>query len=212
MSGCVSLYLFLPAVGGSLSDDGWVNKAETCVYTRRPFYQYIQFLFLRQVLFDFNLGPWAFRLHIHDLQNAVKQGCHLMEWASIQIRYQFATLRSFVLPLPQHMLQLEHHCKKSICGWLDVPFENVQSAFLYQRCQNIGVEALCRHQLIFSMFNELWRCYLQQWGLSVGWREIYTFLETTWNLGIPVGPLWPSNSIRYSPVSLMENSFGDLRF
>lgn len=46
--------------------------------------------------------------------------------------------------------------------------------FLHQRYWNIGAEALHRHQLNISMFNELCRCYLQQWGLVSLWRATYS--------------------------------------
>ena len=36
---------------------------------------------------------------------------------------------------------------------------------LHQRHKNTGVKPLCRHQVNISIFNKLYKCYLQQWAL-----------------------------------------------
>ena len=56
-------------------------------------------------------------------------------------------------------------------------------------------KTLCRHQLEFSVFNELCRCCLQQWGLAVSTqRAASSFGNSLCCLCIPVGPLSPSAS------------------
>lgn len=53
--------------------------------------------------------------------------------------------------------------------------------------------ALCRHQLGFCVFSELWNCFLQQQSPTISfWRATNSFGN---NLGLWVSivPLWPTN-------------------
>ena len=57
----------------------------------------------------------------------------------------------------------------------------MQSTFLYQRWQNIGVKILCRHQFDFCMFSELCRYCLQQRSLAISlWKANYIILAVSW--------------------------------
>ena len=92
---------------------------------------------------------------------------------------------------------------------LHFSFGNLQSAFLYQGHWNIGVRALCRHQLNTSIFNELCSCCLQQWDLDV------CLCKTTWQQTELFGDFHrttlASNSIGCNPVPVLKLSFDDRR-
>lgn len=48
--------------------------------------------------------------------------CHIQDWIISQIRYLLVTSKSFMPPLPQHILQLGHHCKSLVCNlvWVNI--------------------------------------------------------------------------------------------
>ena len=88
---------------------------------------------------------------------------------------------SFGPPLHWHILEMGHHCRsKGLwlgCCWC-FSFENLQSTFVYETLAHRGVGSL-RNQLIFSMFKELCRCCLQQWGLAVSfWKTTYSLVNS----------------------------------
>ena len=53
--------------------------------------------------------------------------------------------------------------------------------------KNVGVQVLCRHNLDILMFNELYRCCLQQLCLAISlWKTNYSFGNNLGCLGIPL--------------------------
>lgn len=45
----------------------------------------------------------------------------------------------------------------------------------------MGVKVLCSHKLSLSMINELYGCYLLQWGLAVSlWTQTEIFKDDLW--------------------------------
>lgn len=60
------------------------------------------------------------------------------------------------------------------------------------------MKALGRQQHYVSMFNELHRCCLQQWGLMVSLQSAVYGLDNSLScLGILVGPSWPTTQLHY---------------
>lgn len=75
-------------------------------------------------------------------------------------------------------------------------FCDMLNAFLCQRSQNIGMKVLCRHYIDLSMFNELCRCRIQQWGLAVSlWREICSLDNSLDCLGVPMRRFGPTTQL-----------------
>lgn len=75
----------------------------------------------------------------------------------------------------------------------------MHSTFPYQRCKNVGVQILCRHQLDNSMFNELFGCFLPQLGSAVSvWRAPYSLENSIDCLGIFSGPRLPITQLYVS--------------
>lgn len=56
------------------------------------------------------------------------------------------------------------------------------------------------------MFNESWRCFLQQWGLSVNlWKATsYCHCKSLGNLGIPLRLLWSATPFTYNLILVLE--------
>lgn len=91
-------------------------------------------------------------------------------------------------------------------------FGSLQTTFWYWEHYPIGVKALGRHQLGFSMFSRLYRCCLQLQVLCP------LFVESSLQLWQELGLLGGSHetflandSIRCNPLSVLETSFGDKR-
>lgn len=71
-----------------------------------------------------------------------------------------------------------------------------QNTFLYQRSQNVRLKILCRYQHNFSMFSEIWRCFLQQQRLVLSlWRATYSHDNSLCCLGVPQGHLWSTTQL-----------------
>lgn len=93
-----------------------------------------------------------------------------MEWALNPIRHWLVTPKSFVSPLQEQIFQVGQHCRSKALwlGWcLSFSSGSMQSTFLCQEHQPVGMKALGKQQLNLSLFNELYRCDLQQWGHTV---------------------------------------------
>jgi hypothetical protein len=56
-----------------------------------------------------------------------------------------------------------------------------------------GGKALQRNELDLSMFSELYRCSLQQWGLAIHlWKATYRLGNSLDCLGVPMEPICPN--------------------
>lgn len=86
-------------------------------------------------------------------------------------------------------------------GWyLSFSHGSMQSTFQYCGQWSGG------HRLYLSLFNELCRCYLQQWGLDIGqWRATYKLCLLGWFPQDPIG----KKSVKFNPFLIMKTSFGD---
>ena len=75
------------------------------------------------------------------------------------------------------------------------------------------VTSLCRHQLDFSIFNEL--CVFLSLGMGpfchFSGEKPIVLVIVLGCLGIPVGPL-ANNSIKCNSILVLEASFGDTRW
>jgi hypothetical protein len=76
-------------------------------------------------------------------------------------------------------------------GWArNWSFRNVQQTFLYQQLWKMQGKLLCMSQLEFSMYNELSRWCLYQWGLANSLqRTIYCHWSSLYCLDILMKPL-----------------------
>jgi hypothetical protein len=99
------------------------------------------------------------------------------------------------------MLQAGHHCGRkglyllvfTFLFWYHVEYLPVLWTFFR------GVKALGKHQLIFSMFNELCRCWCLQGGLNISsLRATNSLGSTKCFLGVPIGASLANNSIDIS--------------
>lgn len=122
------------------------------------------------------------------------------------------TPTSFVPPLPQHNLQAGHHCiSRSL--WLGCClFPLWQHTEQLPVPQVLAQKALGRHQLYFSIVNELCSCCLQPWGLTISvWKATQYWQQPrllVGSHGIPLG----TNSIRCNPIPVLEALLGDKRY
>ena len=150
-------------------------------------YCYI-FVVFRAVVFGFTLGPWDTQSQALDHSCSVGYTFHLVEWALSQIRYWLVT--------PTKALWLG----QCLC----FSFDSMQSTFLYQIYQHVGMKALYRHQLKFYMFSELCRYCLQQWDIAVSlWRATYSLGNSLDCLRDSYGTPLANNSIRCNPIQVL---------
>lgn len=122
-----------------------------------------------------------------------------MEWDLNPFRYWSVTPINFVPLLHQLILKESHHCRSRgmYLGWcLLFSFDSVQSTIQYHGHQSIWAKALGRHQLNFSLFNELRRYYLQQQKLIITlWRAVNSLGSTLGCLGVSMRSYCPTTQL-----------------
>lgn len=72
-------------------------------------------------------------------------------------------------------------------------FGSLQNTLTYDRQRNMDINILYCHQLTLSMFNKLYRCFLQQWDLAVcfSWAN-YCIINSLGFLWISMLPFQPT--------------------
>lgn len=120
----------------------------------------------RTVIFCCSLGYWVSQDFYH--LSSIEYEFYLVEWALVQVGYWLVTPKSFVPLLHQNIFQAGQHCISVglYLGWyLCFSIGSMQHNFLYHKHQSIEVKAVDSNQFNFSIFNQLSRHYLQQYGL-----------------------------------------------
>lgn len=96
-----------------------------------------------------------------------------MKCSLSQTSYSLVAFTSFMPFLSWQILHAGHHCRQRYCVMPGISV-SILKAYRVTICWDIGVSALYKHQLDVFMFNELCRCCLYQWGLTVNlWRSSY---------------------------------------
>lgn len=73
---------------------------------------------------------------------------------------------------------------------LPFSYGSMQSTFQYHEQQSVGMKALEKHQLNFSVFNEICKCCLQQKGFTTSpWRTVLALAITGVVQGFQQDPL-----------------------
>lgn len=142
--------------------------------------------------------------------SSVAHGFHIMKWDLNPTKYRLITPTSFVPLVHQHLLQVtlvDHR----VYGWFGVTFLPWLCAE-YLPVPGTLVhrgEGLERNQLDFSVFNKLYSCWLQRWGITISLEKaINSFESSLYCLGLSMGPLLANNLVRWNPFLEMEVSFG----
>lgn len=183
----------------------------TTEYHEESFYHY----FCLQINnIGFALGLCAIQPLVLGHPSSVRHGIHLMEQSLSQIRCRLITPMNFVPPSSQHVLQAGQIVGQKVydllgvytCLWQYAKYFSVP-----KNIKHIGVKVLCRHQLTPSVFSDLYRCYIQQLGLTVSLQRQRIVLTIAWVLWGFLWNLLANNPTGYSPVLPLEGLFGDKR-
>lgn len=130
----------------------------------------VLFSSFRPVLFSFPLGHQAIQSLVLGHPGSTGHGLHLMEGILSQITCWLVTPTSFGHHCPSTSCRQDTIVDQKVCGGLGV-YVSLLREFRVHFCAKDAKtqrqRLLCRHQLNFSMCNELCRCCLQKWRLAM---------------------------------------------
>lgn len=116
-------------------------------------------LYFRAVMFGFIQCPQDIYYLDLGYPSSIGYGFHVMEQELSKTNYYSVLPTSFVPPLvkPAYLADRTDCISRDLvlCLCLHFSFSSLWSVFPHQSDQNIGVKASCRHQLNFSLLNEL---------------------------------------------------------
>lgn len=164
MFGCHPLCLFPCSADRNYSDDGWIRhqfisreESHQESFIAAQFQYYSSILFSLRFLGSGSLSP---------KQHQVWFLSCCLGLGSNHILVDYST--SFVPSLHSIYCRQDMIVDQKVWRWVGIhvfPL-GIQGNFLYQRCQYREMKAPCRHQLIFSVSNELCGCCLQQYSFT----------------------------------------------
>lgn len=118
------------------------------------------------VTFGFLLSPESMQSQILGHQRSVTNGFYFLQLSLNTIEQCLVTSITLMPLMHQHILQAGHHHYRLHILWLNwcIHFSScsIQSTLQHNEHQSVVLEALCRHQLDFFIFNDLCKYCLQQ--------------------------------------------------